>query len=139
MSKKRPYRLASETHRQFVASLVLQTPVGHFVSIDPPRRGLAQNAYLHAALTDIAEQVEWHGKKLSVLIWKRLTMAAWLREKGEQPELIPALDGNGFDVVFEHSSQLTIPEMAEYLEWVKCFAAQNGVTFREPTAPVGER
>ncbi len=123
-------RLGSDTHKQFVASLILKTPTGYFVTIEEPKRGLAQNSAYHAALADIAEQLPWHGKTLSVLVWKRLTMAAWLREKGEQPELIPALDGNGFDIIFEHSADLTIPEMSELLDWTLAFGAQNNVTFR---------
>ncbi len=128
--RKKPIRLGGETHKHFVASLVLGTPRGWFVTIEEPKRGLAQNAAYHAALADIAEQLPWHGKTLSVLIWKRLTMASWLREKGEQPELIPALDGNGFDVIFEHSADLTVPEMSELLDWTLAFGTQNGVTFK---------
>ncbi len=129
--KRKPIRLGSATHKQFVASLILGTETGWFVTIDEPKRGLAQNAAYHAALQDIAEQYEWYGKKLSMLIWKRLTMASWLRSKGEQPELIPALDGNGFDVVFERSSELTVPEMSELLMWTHQFGDEHGVKFKE--------
>jgi len=131
IEKLPPIRLGSETHKQFVASLILKTPAGYFVTIEPPKRGKKQNAAYHAALQDIAEQVEWHGKKLSVLIWKRLTMAAWLRSKGEQPELIPALDGNGFDVVFERSRELTVPQMSELLMWTHQFGDERNVQFKE--------
>jgi hypothetical protein len=131
--KPRPIRLNSETHRAFVASLVLSTPIGHFISIEAPTRGLKQNSAYHTALRDIAEQVEWHGRKLSELTWKRLTMASWLRSHGFQPELIPALDGNGFDIVFEHSSKLKIPEMSELLMWTYQFGDEQGVKFKERT------
>jgi hypothetical protein len=40
-------------------------------------------------------------------VWKRLCMASWLREQGEKPLMIPALDGHGFDVVFEKTSKLS--------------------------------
>lgn len=135
MTEKRvPIRLGSETHKQFVASLVLGTPSGWFVTIEPPRRSLDQNAALHAALTDIAEQVEWHGKKLDRDVWKRLCTAAWLREHNEHPELIPALDGKGFDVIFEKTSKLTVAQMSELLEWIYAFGTQNGVKFNIPDA-----
>src|SRR5262245_58607501 len=112
--KAQPLWLGSETRRQLAASLVLKTPIGHFVTIEPPRRSLAQNAAIHAALADIADQLHWppppanHAQKFSVLVWKRLSMAAWLREEGERPDLIPALDGHGFDIVYEKTSQLTV-------------------------------
>lgn len=100
------------------------------LEIKPATRSLEQNALLHAALTDISQQVEWMGKKLSVEIWKRLCMAAWLREKKEQPMLIPALDGNGFDVVFEKTSKLSTTQCSELVEWCFAFGAEHGVKFR---------
>lgn len=94
------------------------------------KRSNAANALLHAALTDIAEQVQWHGKTLSVLVWKRLCMASWLRENGEQPQLIPALDGNGFDIVFEKTSRLSKTQCASLIDWIHCFGAEHDVKFR---------
>jgi len=132
MTEKRPpIRLGSETHKQFVASLILKTPTGHFVTIEEPRRNLLQNAAIHACLTDISEQFEWHGRKLTVDIWKRLCMAAWLREEGEAPDLVPAIDGNGFDVIYTRTSKLTVAQASRFLEWVKMFGAQNGVQFQD--------
>lgn len=84
---------------------------------------------LHSCLSDIAEQVEWHGKKLDLDVWKRLCTAAWLRELGESPELIPALDGKGFDVIFERTSKMTVKQMTSLIEWCLAFGAQNGVAF----------
>jgi hypothetical protein len=97
---------------------------------DEPRTP-EQNDHAHAALTDISRQLQWHGKKLNVLTWKRLTMAAFLREIGHQPELIPALDGNGFDVIFEHSSKLGKKKFSAWLEWIYAFGTQNKVVFRD--------
>ncbi|MHB1938449.1 MAG: recombination protein NinB, partial [Acidobacteriaceae bacterium] len=106
----------------------------HEVVIRPyqARRDNAVNAALHAILTDISEQVEWHGVKLSVVVWKRLCMASWLRERGEQPQLIPALDGAGFDIVFERTSQLSQKQCAELVQWCECFGAEQGVKFKAP-------
>ena len=108
------------------------TVAGHRVdvTVKPATRSAVQNALLHAALTDISNQVDWHGKKLNVTVWKRLCMAAWLREKREQPMLIPALDGNGFDIIFEQTSKLTIAQCSELLEWCFAFGAEHGVKFR---------
>ena len=55
---------------------------------------------VNAVLTDIAKQVKWHGQAFDVVTWKRLCMASWLREKNEQPQLIPALDGKGLTMPF---------------------------------------
>jgi len=92
-------------------------------------RNLDQNAALHAALTDIARQVEWNGKKLSLEVWKRLCMASWLREEREKPMMIPALDGNGVDVVYERTSKLSKAQCSSLLEWCYAFGAEQGVKF----------
>lgn len=90
-------------------------------------RSSEQNKLLHARLTDIANQVEHAGKKWDVLIWKRLLTAAWLREAGERPQMIPALDGHGFDVVYERTSKLTVKQCAELLDWIEAFGGEHGV------------
>lgn len=86
-----------------------------------------QNKLLHARLTDIANQVEHAGRKWEVLIWKRLLTAAWLREAGETPQMIPAVDGKGFDVVYERTSKLSVKQCAELLDWIECFGGEHQV------------
>jgi len=135
-------KLSIECHEPVQAHLAMSKTIwpqlknalmaGHkmVLEIKPSTRSLEQNSLLHAVLTDISQQVEWMGKKLSVEIWKRLCMAAWLREKKEQPMLIPALDGNGFDVVFEKTSKLSITQCSELVEWCFAFGVEHGVKFR---------
>lgn len=100
------------------------------LSLTEETRSNEQNAILHAVLTDIANQIDWHGKKLNPDIWKRLCVASWLREKNQSPVLIPALDGSGFDVVYEKTSKLTVTQCSELLEWCFAFGAEHGVKFR---------
>lgn len=128
-SDSRSWVLGSETHRQLVGTLIAGSPPGWVVSLDPPRRTLAQNKALHSAFGELAAQLEWHGRKLDADVWKRLCVAAWLREHNEAPELVPALDGKGFDVIYERTSKMTKEQVSELLEWVYAFGAQNGVTF----------
>ncbi len=130
-----PLRLGSDTHKQFAASLVLKAEPGWFLTLEPPKRGLLQNDAIHAKLRDISEQMLWPptvmGQRWPLLTWKRLAMAAWLREEGEAPQMIPALDGNGMDIVYEQTSKLTIAQASRFLEWLTAFGAQNGVTFKD--------
>jgi hypothetical protein len=100
------------------------------VDVRPETRSLEQNALLHAALSDIASQLEWHGKKLNIEVWKRLCVASWLRERKESPDLIPALDGNGFDVIYEKTSKLSTTQCSDLVEWCFAFGVENGVKFR---------
>jgi len=94
-------------------------------------RTAEQNAALHAKLSDISRQVEHAGKKWNVLIWKRLCTAAWLREIGENATMIPALDGNGFDVIYEKTSKLGVKKCASLIEWINAFGAEHNVRWTQ--------
>ena len=98
---------------------------GHRLTLElrPEKRSDAQNRLLHALLSDISKQKEWAGAKRDVDTWKRLLTAAWLRSRGEPIEMLPALDGNGIDIVFRKTSQLTKAECAELSEFVMAWAA----------------
>lgn len=91
-----------------------------------------QNRRLHAALNDIARQVKWHGQTLTAGVWKRLCVAAWLREEGERPIMVPALDGVGVDVIYERTSRLSKKRTASLIDWVHAFGAENSVEWTDP-------
>lgn len=102
------------------------------VTIKPETRSLEQNALLHAALADVADQVEWAGQKRDVETWKRLMTAAWCRTKGEPVSILPAIDGNGIDIVFRRTSALTKAECSDLCEYVFAWGAERGVKFTAP-------
>jgi hypothetical protein len=107
------------------------------VEVRDPTRNSSQNRILHASLTDIATQAAWKGEKLSVDVWKRLALGAWMRESGRQPLMIPALDGKGFDIIYERSSNLSVKECSEFLEWVLALGSELGVKFTTNEQPWG--
>jgi hypothetical protein len=109
----------------------LGTPLELLIRPKRQTRSILQNALLHAVLTDIAKQVKWHGQSFDVVTWKRLCMAAWLREKNEQPQLIPALDGKGFDIIFERTSSLNVKDCADFCTWCLAFGDEHNVKFRQ--------
>ena len=102
---------------------------GHRLVLDikPEPRSNPQNARLHAMLTELSLRVDWCGKKLPMEVWKRLSMAAWMREERQSPQLVPALDGNGVDIIYERTSRLTKDECGRLMEWITAFAAERGV------------
>jgi hypothetical protein len=102
------------------------------LSVKPETRSDAANRLLHATLSDIAKQIEWAGKKRDVDVWKRLLTAAWLRTRNEHIELLPAADGNGVDIVFRHTSQLTRAECSELQEYIYSWGIEHGVRFTAP-------
>ena len=109
------------------------TVAGHrlVLEVRPEKRSDAQNRLLHACLSEISKQVEWAGAKRDVDTWKRLLTAAWLRARGEPIEMLPALDGNGVDIVFRKTSQLSKAECAELSEFVMAWAAERGIVLME--------
>jgi hypothetical protein len=113
--------------------IVAETQAGRVlrVTVGEPKRTLAENAKLHAMLSEVAEQVEWAGKKRDVEVWKRLVVSAWCRARGEPVEILPALDGHGIDIVPVRTSRLSKKDCAELIEWLYCFGAENNVTFTE--------
>ena len=113
------------------------TMAGHrmVLSIKPETRSLKENALLHALLTQISRQMEWAGQKRDSETWKRLITAAWCRARGEQVEILPAIDGQGADIVFRRTSQLTKAECAELIEYLYAWGAQSGIVFDEYVDP----
>lgn len=111
---------------------VADAPAGFVVSVAEPTRNSEQNARCHAMLSDIARCVEHYGRKWPAGVWKRLTVASFMREANEQPLMIPALDGVGIDVIYERTSQMGVRQMANYITWLRAFGDEHSVRWSEP-------
>lgn len=103
------------------------------LTLAEPKRGLSQNAKLHAALQDIAQQCEWGGRKWNAEVWKRLLTGAWSRAKGEQALMLPALDGAGVEVIYHRTSKMTVGEMSDLIEYVLAWGSEQGVIWTGDT------
>jgi hypothetical protein len=91
------------------------------VTVKPETRSLEQNARLWAMLTDIADQVIWHGRKLSPEEWKHVFTAALKRQ-----DVVPGLDG-GFVVLGLSTSKMTRREMGDLQTLMEAFGSERGV------------
>ncbi|MBX9267226.1 recombination protein NinB [Chromobacterium violaceum] len=87
-------------------------------------RNLSQNAAMWAALTDISEQLDWYGNELTPEEWKDLLTASLRRTK-----VVPNIDGSGFVILGQRTSDMSIREMGELLELIHAFGAEKGVKF----------
>ena len=125
MSDRRLFVLAHTAARKRAAQAVAEAPEGYVVRIEPPRRHLDQNAALHAKITEISQRMEWCGKRLDVDTWKRLLVGAWSRAENEPVTMLPALDGNGVEIIFRRTSTLTKRECSDLLEWINAWAAEH--------------
>ena len=120
-----PILLRTPTLRQFAASYILDAaPDGCVVSFKEPTRSLEQNARLWAMLSEIAEQVEWYGKRLTAEDWKTVFTAS-LR----QTRVVPTIDGDGFVPLGMSTSKMSVAEMSALMDLIEAFGAQRGVVF----------
>lgn len=122
------YFLRSTDIRSRASQLVAGLPVDQdkplVIEIKELTRTLAQNALFWAVMTDIAEQVVWHGRKLAKEDWKHVLSAALY-----QQDVVPNIDGNGFVVLGKSTSKMTVREMRDLIELAQSFGAQQGVQF----------
>jgi hypothetical protein len=88
-------------------------------------RSLEQNALMWSRLTELSQQVEWYGRKLTPEDWKDM-LTAGLRNA----EAVPGING-GFVVLGLHTSNMTKAEMADLLTLMEAFAAERGVVFSD--------
>ena len=98
------------------------------VTFQGPKRTLPQNDRMWAMLTDLSEQLVWHGQRLSPEDWKQVVMSGLNQEM----RLVPNINGNGFVPLGRSSSRLSVAEMKELMDLIEAVGAQYGVTFNEP-------
>lgn len=90
-------------------------------------RSDAQNRLLHSRFNDVRKHCTWAGKKWDTEDWKRLLTAAWCRTRNEGVEIVPAIDGKGFDVLYQRTSKLSRRECADLSEFVMAWGTEQGV------------
>lgn len=121
---KQVFILAHDEARKRAARAVLEAPTGYAVTVSEPTRSLEQNSRLWASLSDVSEQVEWYGKKLTPEDWKHVFTAS-LRKL----EVVPNLDGTGFVALGNSTSKMSKRELSDLLELVYAFGSERGVIF----------
>jgi hypothetical protein len=100
---------------------IQQAPDGYEVRLSEPRRTTDQNRLMWALLSDLAEQVDWHGQHLTAEEWKDVLTASLKKQRA-----VPGIDG-GFVILGARTSRMTKAEMSELCELIYAFGAQQGV------------
>ena len=119
--------LDSPQTRAKAAGWVMKAPHGTRCEFKASKRSLPQNDRMWAMLTDIAQQLPWHGMSLKPDAWKLLFLDALKREV----RAVPNLDGTGFVNIGGSSSDLSKSEMGDLMELIAAFGAQHGVVFAD--------
>ncbi len=118
--------LNGQRERDKAISWIRQAPFGTRVEFKKTKRTLPQNDMMWSLLTDVAEQVPWHGVKLRPDDFKILFLDALKREL----RMIPNLNGDGFCQLGRSSSDLSKGEMTELIELIIAWGTQKGVVFK---------
>ena len=119
--------LNGEQARARATAWIAKAPPMTRVEFREPKRSNEQNARLWACLTDIAQQNNYHGVKLSPDEWKLL----FLDQLAREVKAVPSLDGTGFVNVGASSSKLSKQEMSDVLELIHAYAAMHGITLHD--------
>ena len=130
MANKKIFKLISENVKENLISFIRSLPTDSknplVVSIQEMTRTLEQNARMWATLTDISEQVVWHGLKLTPEEWKHVFTATL---KGQKT--VPNLDGTGFIILGQSTRTMSKKEFSNLLELAYAFGAEQGVKWSE--------
>lgn len=126
MTERRLFRLVHDLARQNAHKAIDAAPDGYMVEVKEPTRNLEQNALMWALLTDVANQVEWHGIKLSPEEYKDLLSAGLVKSK-----VVPNIEGNGFVILGQRTSKMTKREFSDLIELIRAFGAEHGVRWSD--------
>jgi len=123
--------LASPELRAKAIRWIEKLPQWTRVEFKAPKRTLPQNDKMWAMLTEVAEQLPWHGMRISAHDYKLIFLDGLKREM----RIVPNMNGDGFVNLGRSSSDLGVPEMADMIELIGAFGASNGVKFNDFLSP----
>lgn len=121
---KRTFILAHQQARDSVSRYAQEAAQGLVVTFSEPTRTGEQNAKLWACLSDVADQVDWYGKKLTPEDWKHVFSASL-----KKLDVVPNLDGTGFVALGLSTSRMSKRELSDLIELIHAFGAERGVVF----------
>lgn len=119
--------LNTKADREKVCKWVMKVDAGTRVELKEAKRTDDQNAKFWAMLTEVSQQLLWHGQKLNTEDWKLVFLDALKREL----RIVPNITGNGFVNLGRSSSDLTKAEFSDLIEIIHAFGAEHGVVFAE--------
>lgn len=126
--------LNSKAERERATDWVWRAPTGTRILFQASKRTNDQNAKMWVLLTEISDQVLWHGLKLSPQDWKLVFLSALNTEL----RIVPSIDGKGFVNLGTSSSKLSKGECSMLIELIYSFGAERGVKFGdEPHGDIG--
>lgn len=123
--------LRSASERQQAIQWIEKSPTGTRVEFKGPARSLDQNSRFWAMLTDCAVQGRIDGRRFNTEQWKLMFLHAYAEERGVEIRYLPALNRAGMVPCGRSSSDLSVGEMSELMDFIAAWGAENGVAFHD--------
>lgn len=116
--------IANDQVRARAMDWVKRAPLGTRVSYEGPKRTVPQSDRFHAMLTDVANQVDWYGRKWPMEDWKD-----WFKHMLKvEARWMPGEDGAPVPIGWS-SASWTKETMSDAMELIEAFGARYGVQF----------
>lgn len=106
-----------------------KVPVGTRIEWKETKRSLPQNDRFWALLTDISIEMKRRGRDHTTAQWRTIFLAAF----GHEVQFLPSLDQKTFIPLGHSSSDLSVKEMSDLMEFMTAWAAENNVPLRDNT------
>jgi hypothetical protein len=123
--------LDSTTRREQAIDWIRRAKTGSRVEFKGPARSVDQNSRFWAMLTDVAVQGRIEGRRYNTEQWKLMFLHAYAEERGIEIKYLPALNRAGMVPCGRSSSDLSVGEMSEVMEFITAWGAENGITFHD--------
>lgn len=105
---------------------------GSRIEFKGPARNLDQNARFWAMLSDVAVQHVINGRKYKADDFKLMFMTAYAEETGLEIRYLPAIHRAGMIPSGRSSSDLSVKEMSDLIEWIFAWGAENAIIWSDP-------
>ena len=122
----RMFFIGSTEARLDLVGKLMSADLGFHVTVKRNKRSDAQNSLMWVMLTEIADQIQWHGQSLSPEDWKLI----FLQGLNQELRIVPNMDGNGFVQLGRSSSKLSKDEMRDLITLIEAFGANHNVNFK---------
>jgi hypothetical protein len=123
--------LDSTAKREQAIDWIRKAKTGSRVEFKGPARSLDQNSRFWAMLTDCAVQGRINDRRFNTEQWKLMFMHAYAEERGIEIKYLPALNRAGMVSCGRSSSDLSVQEMSELMDYIAAWGAENGIKFHD--------
>jgi hypothetical protein len=113
--------LDSTARREQAIDWIRKAPTNSRVEFKGPARSLDQNSRFWAMLT----------RRYNTEQWKLMFLHAYAEERGIEIKYLPALNRAGMVPCGRSSSDLSVGEMSEVMDFIAAWGAENGITFHD--------